>query len=121
AAELRERAEPGCARRDGAIPMVLSRLTLAALLLGACDNAGPLRGPHAISRADALRPTDTSSSEMWRYSPSDTVEFFDPPDSGFRIHFTRAGTNAVPPLDADDSGVPDMVEAVAGVYDQVAV
>jgi hypothetical protein len=37
----------------------------------------------------------------------------------FLVHFTKAGTHAVPPADVDASGVPDFVEEVATVYDEV--
>jgi uncharacterized protein (TIGR03382 family) len=100
--------------------MVLPRLTLAGVvLLAACDGAPP-RPPHVESRRDELRPTDTSSSEMWRYQASDAVEHYDEPDSGFRVHFTRAGPNAVPADDTNTNTVPDLAEAVASVYDLVA-
>ena len=74
---------------------------------------------HAATRAE-LRPTDTSSAEMWRFLPTDTVERFDSPDAGFRVHFTRAGKNAVPASDGNTNGIPDLVEAVASVYGEVA-
>ena len=57
---------------------------------------------------------------MWRFLPSDTVEHYDEPDSGFRIHFTRSGVNAVPVLDANANTIPDMAESVVSVYDLVA-
>ncbi|MBS1152832.1 MAG: hypothetical protein H6Q89_4530, partial [Myxococcaceae bacterium] len=97
--------------------MVLPRLTLAlAVVLAGCAPDEPLRSPHPEYTRDELRPTDTSSSEMWRYLATDTVEQLDVPDSGYRVHFTRAGKNGVPPADVNDSGVPDLVEAVASVY-----
>ncbi len=74
---------------------------------------------HAESKRDELRPTDTSSGEMWRFLPTDTVEHFDAPDSGYRVHYTRAGKNAVPAADVNANTVPDLVEAVASVYDEV--
>jgi hypothetical protein len=95
---------------------------LVFLLAGCGDPAanGPLRPPHASqSRADELRPTDTGSNLMWRYQPSDVVESFAADGGDFRVHFTRAGINAVPPADVADSGVPDFVEAVSQVYESV--
>lgn len=64
-----------------------------------------------------LRPTDTDSSEMWRFAPGDVVESFDSADGMIRVFFTRDGVNAVPELDADGSGVPDAVEIAAQTYD----
>lgn len=100
--------------------MVLPRLALIAGVVASCAPPEPLREPHPISaKRDELRPTDTSSSEMWKFLPTDVVERFDRPDAGVRIHYTRAAKNAVPALDANDSGTPDLVEAVAAVYEEV--
>jgi hypothetical protein len=76
-------------------------------------------GP-AVSRAE-LRPTDTTSNLMWKYGAGEVVDTYSAPDSGFLVHFSRMGPNAVLPTDADDSGVPDLVESVGDVYDRVAV
>jgi MYXO-CTERM domain-containing protein len=90
------------------------------LVLAACGEPAPLRAPHpAGSRADELRPTDTASALMWRYGATDTVESFGVDGGGFRVHFTRAGVNAVPSADRDDGGTPDFVEAVSAVYETV--
>ena len=67
-----------------------------------------------------LRPTENVPGMQWRYDTGDVVESAVSPDGGFRVHFTRAGRNAVPSLDADDSGVPDLVEKVGRAYDEVA-
>ncbi|MCC6334232.1 MAG: hypothetical protein IT380_09625 [Myxococcales bacterium] len=96
--------------------LVLSNL----LLLAACGEPAAVRPPHAPSRrADELRPTDTTSPLMWRYLPTDVVESYAVDGGDFRIHFTRAGINAVPPADVADSGVPDFVEQVSSVYESV--
>lgn len=91
-------------------------------VLSACGDPSPapVRPPHApASRSDELRPTDTSSNLMWRYLASDTVESFAADGGDFRVHFTRAGANAVPAADVDDGGIPDFVEAVSQVYESV--
>lgn len=93
-----------------------------ACLIAACGDPTPeaLRPPHAVaSRTEELRPTDTSSNLMWRYQPTDVVESFAADGGDFRVHFTRAGINAVPPADLDDGGLPDFVEAVSQVYESV--
>lgn len=92
------------------------------VVLSACGDPSstPIRPPHPpASRSDELRPTDTSSNLMWRYLATDTVESFAADGGDFRVHFTRAGVNAVPPADVDDGGVPDFVEAVSQVYESV--
>src|SRR6185503_18073808 len=50
------------------------------------------------------------------YGATDVVESVVSPGGRFRIHFTRAGTHAVPLADADTNGTPDYV---ALQYDMV--
>jgi MYXO-CTERM domain-containing protein len=99
--------------------MRFSFAAAAWMVLAACAPEEPLRAPHPSYVRDDLRPTDTSSSEMWRYLSTDVIERFDAPDSGYRVHFTRAGKNAVPAADVNTNGTPDLVEAVASVYEEV--
>ena len=35
------------------------------------------------------------------------------PDGHFRVHYDQSGTDAPPPIDRDNNGVPDMVDSVA--------
>jgi len=99
-------------------PSAVKRALVLLLLVG-CNAEGPMREPHPVSVRDELRPTDTSSGEMWRFLPSDTVERYDAPDGGYRVHFTRLAKNAVPATDVNADGTPDLVEAVASVYVEV--
>lgn len=72
--------------------------------------------------AFALRPDDPSAPVGEpRFDASETVERFDSPGGRIRVHYTRAGRNAVPAADTDSSGVPDYVELVAASYDEVRV
>jgi hypothetical protein len=99
----------------------MRRLLLASSLLSAlaCGVAeAPLARVVATSQAE-LRPTDTSSTLMWKYLSTDVVESQGVDGGDFKVHFTRTGTNAVPALDADDSGVPDFVERVEETYEAV--
>jgi MYXO-CTERM domain-containing protein len=93
-------------------------LILPLALLG-CGEESASRPLHEGRLQSELRPTDTATAQMWRYETTDVVERHDT-DAGFRVHYTRAGKNAVRATDADDSGVPDFVEAVGGVYGEVA-
>lgn len=90
-------------------------------LLAAAGCGLPDGRMHEPSKArQELRPTDSSSDLLYRYEPTDVVEHYDTPDGGFRVHYTRAGPNAVPTLDTQDSGVPDLVESIGAVYEEVA-
>lgn len=96
-------------------------LSSCLAVVAGCAPSEPARTPSVdVHRSTAeLRPTDVGAGLMWQYRAQDVVEHFDS-DAGFRVHFTRAGPNAVPAADTNDSGVPDLVEAVARVYDAVA-
>ena len=93
-------------------------LALVVVLIG-CGPEAVQREPRVFSSEAELRPTDTSSGLMWRYQPADVVESTALDGGSFKVHFTRAGINAVPAGDADDSGVPDFAEAVEQTYEEV--
>ncbi len=65
----------------------------------------------------ALRPDQPGTLELFRYAPGDRVEFFDALGGEFRVHFTRAGTHAVPSADRDGDGLPDYVTLVATSFE----
>ncbi|MHB8878004.1 MAG: MXAN_6640 family putative metalloprotease [Myxococcaceae bacterium] len=95
----------------------------AALLLGVLAGCGedglpPGRRPQLAVHRQELRPT--SAGAMWHFDATETVESYDSPGGGFKVHFTRAGRNAVPAADVGANGVPDFVEQVAVVYDEVS-
>ncbi len=69
--------------------------------------------------AAADRPDTPSSMSLYHFEPSDVVDTYGSPGGDFLLHFTRSGMNAVIPTDADGSGVPDYVEQVAVLYDDV--
>jgi MYXO-CTERM domain-containing protein len=99
----------------------MTRLAVLFLLgLSACGvpEGGPTRPMHDVVRQE-LRPTDTSGMQMFRFDPTDVVERFGVDGGEFVVHFTRAGRNRVPAADRNDSGVPDFVEDVARVYEEV--
>lgn len=73
---------------------------------------------HGASRAE-LRPTDTSAQQMFRFEPTDVVQQHALDGGDFVVHFTRSGRNGTLSRDANDSGVPDYVEDVARVYEEV--
>lgn len=74
-----------------------------------------------LTRSPAFaRPNEPGSSEIFRFEPDDVVETHPSPGGGFLVHYTRAGVNAVPSRDvAGEPGVPDHVEEVAAIYDEV--
>jgi hypothetical protein len=63
------------------------------------------------------RPDAPGTDELFRFDDGDVVEVFD--TARFRVHFTRAGTHGVPLSDADGSGVPDHVEQIGVIYEDV--
>ncbi len=91
---------------------------LCVVFMG-CGEEAVNRQPTVVSQTAELRPTDTTSPLMWRYLTTDTVESTSVDGGAFKVHFTRAGTNAVPMGDADDSGVPDFAERVEDTYEAV--
>lgn len=92
---------------------------LCVVVLIGCGEEPGRREPQVLSQTAELRPTDTSSTLMWRYLATDTVESTGVDGGSFKVHFTRAGTNSVPAGDSDDSGVPDFAERVAETYEEV--
>src|SRR4051812_28741203 len=80
----------------------------------ACAIALVLDGGPSLARPDTKGSTD-----LWRYAANDVVKSYPSPGGSFRIHYTEAGTNAVPAGDANANGTPDYVEEVAVLYDRV--
>ncbi|MDI1447531.1 MXAN_6640 family putative metalloprotease [Polyangium sp. 6x1] len=104
--------------------MRAARLVAMAALsaLAACGPEGAAPGPlggDAPSFAPLDRPDTPGNGLQFNFEPGDVVETFGSPGGKFLIHYTLAGTNAVPTADADGSGAPDFVEQVASVYDEV--
>jgi hypothetical protein len=101
---------------------VASRALVALLLAGlsgcgADGAAAPsLHGPAAVPLD---RPDTIGTDLQFRFDPGDVVETFGSASGSFLVHFARDGRHAVPGVDADASGVPDFVEEVAAVYDEV--
>lgn len=92
-------------------------LALASLVIAAGCASDPIA---ASASPEALRPDQTGSIDgPPYYASTETVESIVSPGGGFRIHFTRAGTNAVPSADTDANGTPDYVDFVALQYDMV--
>ncbi|WP_437587236.1 MXAN_6640 family putative metalloprotease [Sorangium sp. So ce1000] len=98
-------------------PALAASLAPALAGCGADDTAAaPLDGPAA---APLDRPDSRGTSLQFRFDPDDVVETFASASGSFLVHFAREGRCAVPPADDDATGVPDFVEEVAAVYDEV--
>ena len=69
----------------------------------------------AVSTAQA-RP-DRPGSDLFTFDVGD--EIFTQDSEHFRVHYSVAGTHAVPVADVDTDGVPDHVEAVIALYEDV--
>ncbi len=99
----------------------LQRLWVSLPLLAvACADEGELDSPpmelSPPGASTEVRPDTPGNTLQFNFGRDDTVETFGSSDGRFLIHFSRAGSSAVPALDADSSGVPDFVEEVAEVY-----
>lgn len=117
------RLAPGRSR-----PRTPARRARAALLASAAVLAGcgaesepPFEGPSPDEPtiAPLVRPDTPGNGLLFKFDAGDVVESFGSDGGRFLVHFTRMGKNAVPDADADASGVPDFVEQVAAVYEEV--
>lgn len=66
-----------------------------------------------------FRPDDPDSAGLFKFEPGHDVEHHDGDGGVVRVHFTRTGPDAVSLVDQDEDGVPDTVEQVATVYEEV--
>ena len=103
--------------------MGLHRLTHAlglgcALGLFACVDETVVSDPVGRVRAE-IRPAPGATADAPRFESNDKVETLDSEGGFFRVHYTRAGTNAVPRTDRNGDGVPDYVASVAQNFDAV--
>ena len=99
---------------------ILTSLVLALPVAGCGAPAAPVAAPvpHVITAA--LRPdAPNAAALLYRFDPGDDVEHVDSAGGHIRVHFTRAGDNAVRALDEDHDGTPDDVVVVADTYEAV--
>ena len=90
---------------------------LVVLAWCGCGVDEPRRNaPFVHVAREELRPTDTASGLMWRFQNTDVVESFGVDGGSFKVHFTRAGTNAVPVTDSDDSGNRNLLFWISSLY-----
>ncbi|HRE88962.1 MAG TPA: hypothetical protein PK095_07450 [Myxococcota bacterium] len=83
------------------------RAAYAALLIG------------VFVTLSGFRPDDPDSAGLFKFEPGHDVEHHDGDGGVVRVHFTRTGPDAVSLVDQDEDGVPDTVEQVAAVYEEV--
>lgn len=104
----------------GALVLVIARRRRASRLALALALGGCAGDPAIAATEGELRPDTPGTTEMLPiYAASETVESIVSPGGSFRIHFTRAGANAVNLRDDDANGTPDFVDYVAQQYDEV--
>ncbi|WP_437575098.1 MXAN_6640 family putative metalloprotease [Sorangium sp. So ce887] len=94
---------------------------LVAPALAACAGDAPASALDGPAAAPLERPDTRGTDLQFRFDPGDVVETFASASGSFLVHFAREGRCAVPGEDADATGVPDFVEEVAAIYDEVIV
>ncbi len=65
------------------------------------------------------RPNTPGSTDLHHYAAGETVESVDSAGGHFKLFFTRSGADAVPLDDADANGIPDNVDEVSALYEEV--
>jgi MYXO-CTERM domain-containing protein len=115
-ARLRSRRLYACAAALASFALLGSCAIEPELPAGEIGSPGHDHGPGAEL---LVRPDSPNSGLQFRFDPEEVVERHDSPGGRFAVHYTRAGRNAVPSADADSSGVPDFVEEVGVIYDEV--
>lgn len=98
--------------------LTLSSAVWLGLGCGPAADGGEARRHVGLVHA-AIRPSPGATTDAPRFEPSDKVETLDSDGGFFRVHYTRAGDNAVPRTDRDGDGVPDYVSSVARNFDAV--
>ncbi|MFO0760739.1 MAG: MXAN_6640 family putative metalloprotease [Byssovorax sp.] len=93
-------------------------LVLAGLLAGCGETPVPDMHEPPLA-APLVRPDTPGNNLLFHFDPADTVVTYPSKGGRFLVHYTLAGKNGVPINDADASGVPDFVEQVGDVYEEV--
>ncbi len=96
-----------------------SVFALTALLAGCTGQDTEAWTIDDPSRAPLVRPDTPGNGLMFNFEPADVVEAHGSAGGRFLVHFTRDGKNAVPAADVNADTVPDFVEEVASVYEEV--
>ncbi|XYI04092.1 MXAN_6640 family putative metalloprotease [Sorangium sp. So ce1128] len=86
-----------------------------------CGSSSPRCWTRARSIGRCGSSTRRGAGLQFRFDPDDVAETFASASGSFLVHFAREGRSAVPGEDADATGVPDSVEEVAAIYDEVIV
>ncbi len=99
--------------------LLVSSLAVAAAGCGEVDEGEGHGRVHVETRTaqQELRPTDPSDSFGYDGAQAQSIVS---PGGDYRVWWTDEGTHAVPSADEDSNGVPDYVEMVAQVADEVA-
>lgn len=75
-----------------------------------------------LDYATTKRSQGNIAGEAQRYISTaipDLDKVYISPGGYFRIHYTTSGTNAVPSMDSNSSGIPDYIELVGSSFDHV--
>jgi len=95
-------------------------VALLGVLVTGCGSDGADVGTLPSPWEEALvRPDTPGNTLLFNFEPSDVVVTHGSTGGHFLVHYTTDGVNAVPSADQNTNSVPDFVEDVADVYDEV--
>ncbi len=98
---------------------VLSVAGLAAAVTGCGGDSDDVSVLPNLWEETLVRPDTPGNTLLFNFEPTDVVATHGSMGGRFLVHYTTDGPNAVPSADQNSNSVPDFVEDVAEVYEEV--